>query len=84
MITLNYKRSEIKFYDGEVKKVYSVLNKDNSETLGYFENDEDFGWIFFESVDHEWFGGFETLKEAKSWIESFNNGKQIITKLINK
>jgi len=82
MLILNYKRTEIEFSNGEIGKVYSVINK--NKTLGYLEKDEDFGWIFFETVKHEWFGGVETLKEAKSWLEGFNGGEQIISKIINK
>lgn len=80
---LIYKRNKIKL-DDEFIKVYSVINKETNKTLGYIENDIDFGWRFFESIDHDWFGGWETLKETKEWLEGFNGDKQIITKLINK
>ena len=83
MIKLIYKRNKIKL-DEDFIKVYSVINKETNKTLGYIENDEDFGWRFFKSIDHDWYGGLETLKETKEWLEGFNGGKQIITKLINK
>ena len=84
MKNLIYKRDIVTYDDGDVQKAYSVVDKDNNESLGFLKNDDMFGWIFFESIDHDWFGGHETLREAKEWLESINNEEQIIIKLLKQ
>lgn len=69
----------------EFKKVasgkYKVIKSDN--VLGYIEKwDNNPGWVFYQDEDGEWFGGYETLKKAKTWLTSFNAGDYIINKII--
>jgi hypothetical protein len=61
---------------------YQVLR--NDALVGYIEKWELIGWVFYQSEDSEWFGGYETLKETKQWLSQYNGKDYIINKIINK
>jgi hypothetical protein len=72
-MVFKYKRVELEI-DGSKWKVWKVLADDI--TKGYIDKDEDFGYIFYESLNHEWLLGLETLRECKENLEELiNKGK---------